>query len=59
MILISILPSYRKGKFQFYEVVYEDDLLEKTLLAREKKILDFFNLDKQEFRRILRESLTG
>jgi len=57
MTILKILPEKKRGRYQYYEVQYEVHHKRETLVDREKKILQFFDLDKKDFRRILRESL--
>ena len=57
MILVSILPSKKIKETQHYEVIYDENLIRKILIMKERDIVKMFNINRKDFKRILRESL--
>lgn len=58
MKILKILPSVKK-KHQTYEVLYEENLIERRMTDREKKICQIFVIDKKEFKRLLMNSISS
>lgn len=57
MIILKILPSAKKGMHNYYEVIFEENFIEKSVICKEKEIIKEFAIDKKEFKLILRDSI--
>jgi hypothetical protein len=58
MKILKILPLV-KAKHQLYEVLYLENLVECKITEREKKIRQIFVIDKEEFKKILMNSISS
>jgi hypothetical protein len=59
MILIKILPTAKRSSHKYFEVFFEEDLIEKRAIYKQKEIIRLFAIDKKEFEIVVRESLSG
>jgi len=57
MIIIKILPFAKKGVHNYYEIIFEENFIEKRVVYKEKEIIKEFAIDKKEFKLILRDSI--